>query len=183
MKADEMRLGPLLDGPKQYVVPYFQRTYSWRRHQWNTLFDDILELYELGSSGSHFLGSMVLLAEQGTHSLAPTLLIDGQQRLVTLSLFLAAIRDVAREADHALADTIQAAYLLNPGVDGEDALKVLCTHQDRSAFSKVIKHAEEPPASPIRDAYRSFREALEQQIANGVDLGRLVRIVVSQLSF
>jgi Protein of unknown function DUF262 len=184
MKADEMRLGPLLSGPKQYVVPYFQRTYSWRRHQWNTLFDDILELYELGSSNSHFLGSMVLLAERGGEGpVSPTLLIDGQQRLVTLSLFLAAIRDVARESDRALADTIQTAYLVNPDVEGEDHLKVLCTHQDRAAFSKVIKHAEEPPASPIRDAYSSFREALEEQIAKGVDLERLVRIVVSQLSF
>src|SRR3981081_2297829 len=102
MKADEMRLGLLLSGPKQYVVPYFQRTYSWRRHQWTTLFDDILELYELGSSNSHFLGSMVLLAEQSTDSpVEPTLLIDGQQRLVTLSLFLAAIRDAARSTDGA----------------------------------------------------------------------------------
>src|SRR5882762_4978459 len=101
-----MRLGPLLGGPKQYVVPYFQRAYSWRRHQWNTLFDDILELYDLGSSNSHFLGSMVLLAEKGTNTVNPTLLIDGQQRLVTLSLFLAAIRDTARETDKAFADHI-----------------------------------------------------------------------------
>src|SRR5712692_2204245 len=99
-----MRLGPLLSGPKQYVVPYFQRAYSWRRHQWNTLFDDILELYELGSSNSHFLGSMVLLAEKSTDKVNPTLLIDGQQRLVTLSLFLAAIRDAARATDRAFAD-------------------------------------------------------------------------------
>src|ERR1700680_534222 len=118
-----MRLGPLLDGPKQYVVPYFQRTYSWRRHQWNTLFDDILELYELGSSNSHFLGSMVLLAEHNTNNtVAPTLLIDGQQRLVTLSLFLAAIRDAAREAQGALAEDIHATYLVNTGVDGDDPL-------------------------------------------------------------
>src|ERR1700730_10450514 len=101
-----MRLGPLLDGPRQYVVPYFQRTYSWRRHQWTTLFDAILELYELGSpASSHFLGSMVLLAERSVEGpVVPTLLIDGQQRLVTLSLFLAAIRDSARESE--LADRI-----------------------------------------------------------------------------
>ena len=129
-------------------MPYFQRTYSWRRHQWNTLFDDILELYELGSSNSHFLGSMVLLAERGADGpVEPTLLIDGQQRLVTLSLFLAAIRDVVRESDTVLAQDIHANYLVNEGVDGEDALKVLCTHQDRSAFSTVIKRAEEPPTS------------------------------------
>jgi len=179
-----MRLGPLLGGPRQYVVPYFQRTYSWRRHQWNTLFDDILELYELGSANSHFLGSMVLLAERGGSGVVvPTLLIDGQQRLVTLSLFLAAIRDAVREVDPDFAETIHTSYLVNAGADGDDHLKVLCTHQDRAAFSTVIQSATEPPASPIRDAYRSFREALDAQIKQGVDLDRLVKIVVSQLSF
>src|SRR5215212_9949058 len=108
-----MRLGPLLAGPKQYVVPYFQRAYSWRRHQWNTLFDDILELYELRSTNSHFLGSMVLLAENTADAVPPTLVIDGQQRLVTLSLFLAAIRDAARETNPALADRLHGTYLVN----------------------------------------------------------------------
>jgi len=60
---------------------------------------------------------------------------------------------------------------------------VLCTHQDRAAFSTVIQSAQEPPASPIRDAYRSFKTALDEQVKNGVDLDRLVKIVVSQLSF
>src|SRR5258708_24076197 len=124
LKADEMRLGPLLSGPKQYVVPYFQRAYSWRRHQWNTLFDDIVELYELKSEKSHFLGSMVLLAEKGTDALNPTLLIDGQQRLVTLSLFLAAIRDMARESDAAFAAHIHDSYLVNHSLN---ELKVLTT--------------------------------------------------------
>jgi hypothetical protein len=180
-----MRLGPLLEGPKQYVVPYFQRMYSWRRHQWNTLFDDILELYELGSSNSHFLGSMVLLAEHSADTVAPTLLIDGQQRLVTLSLFLAAIRDAARESKPDFADHLHTTYLVNDGIpQTEDAhLKVLATHQDRSAFATVIDRAAEPPQSPIRDAYRTFREALAEHIDKGLDLDRLVRIVVSQLSF
>src|SRR5258708_38681543 len=90
LKADEMRLGPLLSGPKQFVVPYFQRAYSWRRHQWNTLFDDILELYELGSSSSHFLGPMVLLNDPSGPvggGLSPTLGSDRQQAIVTLSPF------------------------------------------------------------------------------------------------
>jgi uncharacterized protein with ParB-like and HNH nuclease domain len=183
VKADEMRLGPLLGGRKQYVVPYFQRAYSWRRHQWNTLFDDILELYDLKSENSHFLGSMVLLAEKGTDALNPTLLIDGQQRLVTLSLFLAAIRDMARETDAAFANHIHDSYLVNHGVDEQDHLKVLTTHQDRQPFTTVIRDAEEPPPSPIRDAYRTFKEALKEHIDKGLDLDRLVRIVVSQLSF
>jgi hypothetical protein len=176
-----MRLGPLLEGPKMYVVPYFQRAYSWRRRQWTTLFDDILELYDLNSLNSHFLGSMVLLAETNEADPIPhTLVIDGQQRIVTLSLFLAAIRDVARSSDPEFAERLHTAYLVNPD---QDSTKVVTTHQDRDAFATVIRTAREPEASPIRDAYRTFKEAIQEQVDKGVDLERLVHIVVSQLSF
>jgi Protein of unknown function DUF262 len=171
-----MRLGPLLGGPRQYVVPYFQRAYSWRRRQWITLWDDILELYELGSTNSHFLGSMVLLAEDST----ATLVIDGQQRIVTLSLFLAAIRDTAREIHPEFAERLHETYLVN---GQQDDVKILTTHQDRSAFSMVVKSGSEPPASPIRDAYRTFKESLAEQQEKGLDLPRLVDIVLSRLSF
>ena len=183
-----MRLGPLLSGPKQFVVPYFQRAYSWRRHQWNTLFDDILELYELGSSNSHFLGSMVLLKEPVNAGspvqtgMSPTLVIDGQQRIVTLSLFLAAIRDVAREIDPGFGEHLHYEYLADRAEDDEDYPKIQVTHQDRDAFLTVIRAAAELPPSPIRDAYRTFREALDEQLDKGLDLERLVHIVVSQLS-
>jgi hypothetical protein len=171
-----MRLGPLLQGPRQFVVPYFQRAYSWRRRQWTTLLDDILELYELGSTGSHFLGSMVLLAEHPSE----TLVIDGQQRMVTLSLLLAAVRDCVSDADPSFADHLHHTYL----VDGQhDDVKVVTTHQDRAAFATVIKTRSEPPPSPIRDAYRTFKEALTEQLDKGVDLQHLVGIVLSQLSF
>src|SRR5215813_12256902 len=178
MKAEEMRLGPLLDGRKQFVVPYFQRVYSWRSQQWNTLFDDIVELYELGPGHTHFLGSMVLLSEGAGEVGTPTLVIDGQQRLVTLSLFLAAIRDSARNTDPAFADEIHTNYLVN-----DLDLKVLTTQQDRQAFATVVQDAKEPPPSPIRDAYRTFRESLEKQLQNGFDLELLTRILTRQLSF
>ncbi|HEY0582481.1 MAG TPA: DUF262 domain-containing protein, partial [Chloroflexota bacterium] len=154
-----------------------------RRHQWTTLFDDILELYELQSSNSHFLGSMVLLAENSSEVVAPTLVIDGQQRIVTLSLFLAAIRDGARDKNPVLAERLHQTYLVRQGEDGQPQPKILTTHQDRAAFATVVTAAEEPPASAIRDAYRTFREALAEQVDKGLDLERLVAIVVAQLSF
>jgi len=180
MKAEEMRLGPLLDGRKQFVVPYFQRVYSWRSQQWNTLFDDIVELYELGPGHTHFLGSIVLLAEGAGEAGTPTLVIDGQQRLVTLSLFLAAIRDSARNTDPDFADEVQSRYLVN---DVQNELKVLTTQQDRASYSTVVQDGKEPPPSPIRDAYRMFKEALAKQSEHGADLEQLVRIVAEQLSF
>ena len=171
-----MRLGPLLEAPRQFVVPYFQRAYSWRRRQWTTLLDDILELYELGSTNSHFLGSMVLLAEHPSE----TLVIDGQQRMVTLSLLLAAIRDCIGDSEPRFADHLHHTYLVN---DPQDEVKVVTTHQDRAAFATVIRTRTEPPPSPIRDAYRTFKEALSEQLDKGVDLQHLVGIVLSQLSF
>jgi hypothetical protein len=181
-----MRLGPLLSGPKQFVVPYFQRAYSWRRHQWNTLFDDILELYELGSASSHFLGSMVLLkdpAGSADGDESPTLVIDGQQRIVTLSLFLAAIRDSAGDTDPGFAGHLHYEYLADRAEDDLDYPKIQVTHQDRAAFLTVIRMGAELPPSPIRDAYRTFTDALKEQVDKGLDLERLVHIVVSQLSF
>src|SRR6266851_9796831 len=179
MKADEMRVGPLLDGPTLYVVPYFQRAYSWRKRQWTTLLDDILELYQLGSHTSHFLGSMVLLAENNEASGQPQkLVIDGQQRIVTLSLLLAAIRDISSNSDPSFANRLHERFLLH---DGE--VKFLTTHQDRAAFATVIKTGNEPEPSPIRDAYRTFKDSLKTHIDQGLDLDRLVNIVISQLSF
>ena len=182
-----MRLGPLLSGPKQFVVPYFQRAYSWRRHQWNTLFDDILELYELGSSSSHFLGSMVLLKDPSGPAegdVSPTLVIDGQQRIVTLSLFLAAIRDSASDTDPGFAGHLHYEYLADRAEDDDlDYPKIQVTHQDRAAFLTVIRMGAELPPSPIRDAYRTFSDALKEQVDKGLYLERLVHIVVSQLSF
>src|SRR5205823_1038514 len=123
------------------------RAYSWRRRQWTTLFDDILELYELQSQSSHFLGSMVLLAEDpqdaSNRDVVPhTLVIDGQQRIVTLSLFLAAIRDIARERNASFADHLHQQYLVNAGQD--DDVKVMTTHQDRTTFATVITTGREP---------------------------------------
>ena len=112
MKATETRLAELLAGPGQYVVPHFQRAYSWRRAQWATLWADIQELYELGTSQPHFMGSVVLLTEAGDATGETKLLIDGQQRLVTLSLFLAAVRDRAQHTAPALAEQIEKKYLL-----------------------------------------------------------------------
>ncbi|MBV8087182.1 MAG: DUF262 domain-containing protein, partial [Chloroflexi bacterium] len=161
------------------VVPYFQRAYSWGLSQWRVLYDDILELHELDSTHDHFLGSMVLLNEAGGSD--HTLVIDGQQRLVTLSLFLAAIRDTARQHQPALAERLSQALT----AAGEEP-KVLPTYVDRDAFARVIARGgdeeDELPPSGIADAYRYFEAQLKAQPA-GFDLERLERILMGQLSF
>src|SRR5437879_6300720 len=55
MKANETKLQSVIEGAKQYVVPLFQRKYSWDTKEWNTLWDDLVELYEETKPRSHFI--------------------------------------------------------------------------------------------------------------------------------
>jgi uncharacterized protein with ParB-like and HNH nuclease domain len=77
----------------QFVIPIWQRTYSWERQQWRDLWDDLMELYEKlsnGESAQHFLGPIVLKTfEQKVGRITRWVIIDGQQRLTTLLVICA----------------------------------------------------------------------------------------------
>ena len=120
MKAHETILQPVLEGTKQYIVPLFQRTYSWKSDNWKTLWDDLLSLYSSESARKHFLGALVSMPVDMTPAgVNKFLLIDGQQRITTLFLILAAIRDIAIARDEGnLSDQINEAYLPTNGQKG-----------------------------------------------------------------
>lgn len=61
MKASETKLQKIIEGTNQYVVPLFQRTYSWGKREWKTLWDDLIEIYEEGTQRDHFMGSIVTM--------------------------------------------------------------------------------------------------------------------------
>src|SRR3990172_2467215 len=89
MKASETKLQLLIEGQKQYVIPLFQRVYSWDKKQWETLWNDIVELYEEPHSKDHFMGSIVTMPTQSKpEGVSKFLLIDGQQRLTTFFILL-----------------------------------------------------------------------------------------------
>ena len=79
MKASETKLQRVIEGTNQYVVPLFQRKYSWDTKEWNTLWEDLVELYEEERPRSHFIGSIVTMPTQSVpEGVAKFLLIDGQ---------------------------------------------------------------------------------------------------------
>ncbi|MGC8483963.1 MAG: DUF262 domain-containing protein, partial [Thermodesulfobium sp.] len=89
MKASETNIQSILEGTKQYVVPLFQRSYSWQKTEWEVLWDDIIELYEMENPRTHFLGSIVTMPTTSVpEGVMKYLLIDGQQRLTTLFIIL-----------------------------------------------------------------------------------------------
>ncbi|MBM7867401.1 DUF262 domain-containing protein [Heliobacterium gestii] len=87
MKANETVLTNILEGTKQYIVPLFQRPYTWQKKHWETLWQDIMDLYEDDTRRTHFIGAMVTFPTVSVpEGVAKYLLIDGQQRLTTLAI-------------------------------------------------------------------------------------------------
>ena len=90
MKAAKAELLSLLDGKRQFTIPIYQRTYSWQKKQCQQLFDDILRVGNGATKLSHFIGSIVYFEPEyfTETSVKELLVIDGQQRLTTVSLML-----------------------------------------------------------------------------------------------
>ena len=93
MEANVWPVGEVFNrgGEIHFILPRFQRPYAWEQTEWQALWDDLLEVHEAGEQARHFLAPLWWL-RKGTGGMSPTYtLIDGQQRLLTLSLLLHAL--------------------------------------------------------------------------------------------
>lgn len=130
MKATEAKLLDFLKKSPQFIIPIYQRTYSWTARECNQLWTDILRTGSSEKIGAHFVGSIVYV-EKGLYqvtSQAPLLVIDGQQRMTTVSILIEALsRALGDEepADGFSAKKLRNYYLLNPLEDGERRYKLL----------------------------------------------------------
>jgi uncharacterized protein with ParB-like and HNH nuclease domain len=140
VKANETTIRSLLQGERQYVVPLYQRRYSWKRRDLAQLWADLMRVVEAGGTHSHFLGSVVL-APSPTNTPAGVqswLVVDGQQRLTTLGILLCAIRDHVRDTDQQLAAKIDDLYLFNKYASGAERYTLLPTKADRAAWIATV---------------------------------------------
>ena len=95
MDARKGNIYEILNGNKQFLIPVYQRFYSWDIDQCKRLWNDIVEMQKLGKVG-HFVGSIVNIAEKAMPTgVQKYMIIDGQQRMTTLTLLLLALRDYA----------------------------------------------------------------------------------------
>jgi alkylated DNA nucleotide flippase Atl1 len=198
VKAGQTTLKRLIEGEKQYRVPLFQRPYTWEPTQLRQLWSDILDQYDIlatyesdGSArplkSSHFIGSFVLAPIPGlAHGVSSFLIVDGQQRLITLLLALAAIRDWQKGKDARAVDRLNQLYLRNEHADGLDRYKVLPSRLDRDAFFAFIDGGPPPTVSnKLEGAFRFFAAQLTK--AQGtenetLDHHRLERVIVERLA-
>src|SRR4051794_40209996 len=108
MHANQTDIQRILGGVQQYVIPLFQRPYSWEARQWSILWEDLLELCEEEQPRHHFIGSIVTMpARSVPEGVSKYVLIDGQQRITTLLLILGCMRERARSEGSRFAEMIE----------------------------------------------------------------------------
>jgi len=179
VNASETKLQQIIEGEKQYVVPLFQRAYSWTEKEWKTLWDDIVDLYEQDAPRPHFIGSIVTIPTTSVpEGVAKFLLIDGQQRLTTVYILMAVLRDQIKGDE--LSEEIHNTLLVNPYKKGIDKLKLLPTQLDRSTFNALIQgKLEDGNGTQLGNAYKYFERQFKR---SNFDRAKLKKIVSNFLS-
>jgi len=188
MDAKAKTVREILFSGNQYLIPFFQRSYKWTRKHWERLRADVWALVEDGPTRQHFLGPLVCTLAHAVPGEVPAYqLIDGQQRLTTLAMLLAALRDVARQRGFDdLADKVNENYLVHKQEKDLQRHKVIPRLGDREPYFAVI---EEKDARPFGDrgivqAWEFYRHHIERHAkADGeAPLRRLFAAVTGQLS-
>jgi hypothetical protein len=186
MKATIHTLGQVLYSPSQYVIPVFQRNYRWELPQWQRLWDSLEEIQQPAKTSNHFMGFLVYVVG-GTPQPGQNTrfhLIDGQQRLTTLSLLLAAIRNVARRrGDEELAQELHDDYLVHPRKKGEQHYRLLPKEHDQDAFVALVSGTAALPGR-MTQAVAFFERVLDSKAETQAGaLRRVFEVVCQRLDF
>ena len=146
MKATETKFLDFLKKSPQFVIPIYQRTYSWTERECRQLWEDIVRTGSDDAISFHFVGSVVYI-EKGLSQISsrsPLLVIDGQQRLTTVTLILEALaRQLVDSEPEPLdgfsAKKLRSYYLLNPLEEEERKFKLLLTQTDKESLLALVQ--------------------------------------------
>lgn len=172
MDANSANMLSMLQGTKVYSVPIYQRRYSWVIEEWRMLWDDIqikaTELSQNGTVRPHFLGNIVVQeAEDNESTVRKYLVIDGQQRLITIITLLAAIRDAKQKNDPKWDPaSYNNKYLQNP-YDDHDPDRLVPTEFDRLHYLNTITKSS--PSGSIGRCYAYFARQLHNLSSADLD--------------
>lgn len=170
MKAGEATLQKILNTSRQFIIPIFQRNFSWEKKQFKQLWTDIQRASKFTRERTHFIGSIVYI-DMGTPAGRPQqlMLIDGQQRLTTLSLLLCALKRYVQknnvETNLIKTKKIDNQFLLNSDEMGDDKYKLLLNAQDRETYIKLLEQTEftvNTPSKRIINCYEYFYQQIEK---------------------
>lgn len=167
MKASEAKLLDFLKNARQFIVPIYQRTYSWTEKECRQLWGDILRTGTNDHIAVHFVGSIVYIAQADdtVTTWTPLLVIDGQQRLTTVTLLIAALANSLRDAepmDGFSAEKLRGYYLLNQYEKNERKFKLLLSQTDKATLTAIVGNQELPKEFSHRVAanFKLFEELI-----------------------
>jgi len=188
MKATEANLLEFIKKSNQFSIPIYQRLFSWTEKECERLWNDIITTGSKKDIPSHFIGSIMYIESdlfQIIHP-EPLLVIDGQQRLTTVSLLLEAL--ARKIGDNEIIDgfserKIRNYYLVNSLEEGDRKYKLLLSQNDRSTYISIIDQKEYPKESSVRikDIFEYFTNKIDELSENNIQnlcLGLLKLFIV-----
>lgn len=179
MKAKDTSLLTFMRNATQSIIPIYQRTYSWQVAQCQQLWADVLQAGASADGHIHFIGSIVYIERDQSQvsNQSPLMVIDGQQRLTTVTILLEALARHVGDAEPVegfSARKIRGYYLLNDLESGDRRFRLLLTRTDRDTLISLLGDAPEPrePSVRIQENFRFFTNELDKL---GGDLERVCR--------
>ncbi|GAA7032719.1 hypothetical protein ID0177_13860 [Helicobacter pylori] len=177
----------------QFVIPIYQRLYSWEKEQCKQLWDDIIKVGGDDKMNGHFIGSILYVLDGDKHSGNPLFIIDGQQRLTTITLLLIALRDYLNDEDEFLEkfsrSKITKCYLINSDKNGDKKFRLILSESDKDTLLSLIdKDRRKPsePSSKIMENFKLFEEWISKNtnkleiIFKGLDKLMIVEIALEK---
>lgn len=166
MKATEANLLEVLEKPRQFRIPIYQRNYAWGEAQCRQLLRDVLAVGTDERATTHFLGTVVYVerAQSILVKQEPLMVIDGQQRLTTVTLMLLALYHyLAKNLSPDQAEALRRRFLINPNENGEMLYKVVLSDIDRPTLISLIDELPmpDPYSSCVINNYNFFKEWFE----------------------
>jgi uncharacterized protein with ParB-like and HNH nuclease domain len=188
MKANETKVEDFLSSNKtQFVIPVYQRNYDWSTSQCKQLLDDILEVGTSKKMNAHFIGSLVYVHDDvyTATRIKELTIIDGQQRITTLTLIYLVLHRLAIELnDESLVSEISETYLINKFAPEDEKLKLRPTENNDKAIKYLLRsdpNEEFTVFSKVIDNFNYFKERITEEniefVLNG--LSKLMFVEIS----
>ncbi|MFP6302901.1 DUF262 domain-containing protein [Helicobacter pylori] len=168
MKADATTLLGFFEENQnnQFVIPIYQRLYSWKKEQCEQLWDDIIKIGGNDKMNGHFIGSILYVRDDNTHS-SPLLIIDGQQRLTTITLLFIALKNHLSE-EVKILEKFSHKNIENYLINSDKKFRLILSESDKDTLLFLIDKNKRKPSEPSVKIVENF-ELFEKWISENTD--------------
>ena len=189
MEAINTNITDFLKTPAIWTVPLYQRTYNWTRDQCNQLWEDIERLNN-DKNNNHFIGSIVYVKSRTRLQtiLKPSIVIDGQQRLTTISLFIYALSKIMDEKKYSgetNSDAIKNYFLFNNNERGNKKYRLVLTKNDKNTYINILENRDPPSdfSTSVVNNFKFFMDKIRNTKINLDDLiSSLERLLIVEIT-